>query len=113
MGCGQRWVAGSPTGIAPVGATDVERFAGQPGGLNAHRAPMRPRRLTTPGPTKLTPALGMKGRVKFHVRQAGYASLAVGHAGATATVLGGSPAAVEDALARAVAVLVADMRQVE
>jgi hypothetical protein len=106
------YVTGSPVGVAPVGATGIRHLVGRAGVLNAYRSSVRPHRVTTPGPTRLARALGVKEQVKFHIRQSGYASLAVGRAGATATVFGGSPAAVEDALTRLVAVLVTDMRQV-
>jgi hypothetical protein len=98
-------------GHRPVGSDIVERSVGQPGVLQAFRYPMEKQRLKVPLSGRTARALRMKGRVTSHPTQAAHASLAVGHVGATAIVTAGDPAAVEGALARLVAVLVADMRE--
>lgn len=95
----------------PVGSEPVERLSGQPGVLQAFRYPMEKQRLKMPLPGRVARALRLKGRVTLHHRQGAHASLAVGHVGATAGATAGSPVAVEEALSRLVAVLVADMRE--
>lgn len=104
------YVTGRLAGVAPPGTTDVARLVGQPGVLSAYRFAAKAERVTTPAPTRLTRALGMKGRVEYRDREESHSSLAVGYIAATVNLFAPSAEACEEALAWLVWVLLADVR---
>ncbi|GGI04675.1 hypothetical protein [Egicoccus halophilus] len=93
----------------PSGSVPVDRLTGRDGVVSAHRVATGPRHFPARPAATAGPLAGARSRVLVRARQVAYAAVAVGHAGVTVTVGGGSPVSVEDALVRLVDVLLDDL----
>ncbi len=98
-------------GGIPLGATAVRQLEGRTGVLVAYTQPVEPQTIRLPasrGP-RWSRAFGVPARIESHFTRAAFASLAIGHVGATINLSTESLTTAEQGLRTLVDVVLADL----